>query len=256
LNRSLPVLTAQACSRRSVSCHLQFLSRCTFFFCRAAFLCPVTSLARRPFFLFFAAAQRAPDRFFCRAQQRPVSSPAARAGLFFLHEDAPLTGHFLPMARSVFFCRDLCPCPVTSRAPRNIFLGCACRGFFIFPVLSPPLRRAQFSFACSHALSGLVCMQNLFFACSVWSLPPCRARRFFVLLALHEDMRVENLLFGQQQGCACRFFLLFCPVTSSLLSARRFSWTFLLCPRTSRACVSGAPTFFSCPVTSSSCAQI
>ena len=123
MNRSLPVLTAQACSRRSVSCHLQFLSRCTFFFCRAAFLCPVTSLARKPFFLFFAAAQRAPDRFFCRAQQRPVSSPAARAGLFFLHEDAPLTGHFLPVARSVLFLRPFPLCSHFPRAARAEFLS-------------------------------------------------------------------------------------------------------------------------------------
>jgi hypothetical protein len=77
-------------------------------------------------------------------------------------------------------------------------------------------------------------MQNLFSgcACRVRSLLVC-AHRFFLCCPVNSR--------GAHAGI---FFYLFCPVTSPLLdAAQHFSWTFLLCPRTSHACVSGAQIF-------------
>jgi hypothetical protein len=90
--------------------------------------------------------------------------------------------------------------------------------YFLFPVWS--FTRVENRF--------LVCMQNLF-ACSVSSfLPLPRAQIFFFFLALHDDMRVENLLFGQQQGCACRnFFYFFLFLSGHFSSAVCAAFLFL-----------------------------
>jgi hypothetical protein len=75
--------------------------------------------------------------------------------------------------------------------------------------------------------------ESFFWVCMQSPVASCLRAQFFFVLS------------GQQQGCACRnFFYLFYPVTSPLLdAAQHFSWTFLLCPRTSHACVSGAQIF-------------
>jgi hypothetical protein len=161
---------------------------------------------------------------------------------FLLHADTPCP--FTSLARRFFACcrsagqQDLC-------APKKFFVWspvwCACRIFF--------------------------CMQRLV-------ISPCRARRFFVFLALHADTFVlsgqqqgcacRNFLFvlsGQQHGCACRnFFYLCCPVNSRgehagiflfVLSGHLFSAVraqfFLDAPAqpARHACVSGAPIFLS-----------
>ena len=103
------------------------------------------------------------------------------------------------------------------------------------PVRAGLSATAFFSRAVSYsAAQQRQAMQNLFLGRPVTAAQQCQgAQKFFFVLS------------GQQQGCACRnFFYLFCPVTSPLLdAAQHFSWTFLLCPRTSHACVSGAQIF-------------
>jgi hypothetical protein len=162
----------------------------------------------------------------------PVASPlpCQRASFFYF----VLTGHFLCWARH-FFCFFVCvsgaplfPCPVTSTH-------------------------------CGRCLVSVVHAETFPLSGHFHSL---RARRVFFSVA--SCLRAQIfVLSGQQQGCACRdFFYFFCPVsrgvhaesffwvcmqspvTSPLLdAAQHFSWTFLLCPRTSHACVSGAQIF-------------
>jgi hypothetical protein len=219
--------------RRSVTC--PFFVALHLFLLHAVTPCLVTSLAHSVLFFLAAALQTA-------ASVSAIS----------------LSGHF--PGTQIFFC--LLPLSGTA-GPVWSPVWCACRTFF--------------------------------FACSVWSLPPCRARSFFVFLALHADTFAlsghllaaapvraifsslihcfaQRLWHGRNRPCVTAgttppdarylhasgesfiwstagvrmqiFYYLFCPVTSSLLSACRFSWTFLLCPRTSHACVSGAPIFF------------
>jgi hypothetical protein len=124
-----------------------------------------------------------------------------------------LSGH-LPGAQ--IFC--LLPLSRTTGPVRANFFLCGVRSgvhaesFFLHAASGhfPPAARADF-------LSFWLCMKT------------CEWRIFYLV---------------NSRGAHADFFYLFCPVTSSLLSARRFSWTFLICPRTSHACVSGAPTFF------------
>jgi hypothetical protein len=188
-------------------CHLQFFqSRSTFLTGRRSVTCPF--LSRCTFFFCLAAL------FLDRSVHlRPVTSPAARAVYFFLfsaccRSAGPVCAPFL--------------CPVSS---------CACRNFFF--VRSLPWR-ADYFFACcrSAGQQDLCAPESFFWVCMLKRATfPCpvssRARRIF-FLAVHEEA-----------------FPLF-PVRSLLLCCARadFSWTFLLCPRTSHACVSGAPKFF------------
>jgi hypothetical protein len=217
---------AQHLFDRSQVCHLPF------FFSQHFFL-------TGPFLLqifYFALSCHCAQKYFFSACCRSASGHFPGAQIFFLLPLCRQQRLVTSLARAVFLLHA--DSSVRSLPWRTVifFFGCACRGFSTFPLCShfPSAARAEF-FLAVHAEARHLCPVRSF---------PCGARRFLVLLALHEDMRVENLLFGQQQGCACRFFYLFCPVTSSLLCACRFSWTFLLCPRTSRACVSGAPIFF------------
>jgi hypothetical protein len=160
-----------------------------------------------------------------------------------------------------------------------------------------PLRRAQFSFACSNALSGhfpgaqctffcllpLLCAPNFFLSllhcfaqrlrhgrnrpcATAGTTPPdarylhasgesfsrcaCRVRSF--LVCAHSFF----VLSGQQQGCACRFFLF--VLSGHLFSSQRaqiFLGHFCSARALAMHACQGCP-FFSCPVTSSSCAQI
>jgi hypothetical protein len=160
-------------------------------------------------------------------------SPAARA-VFFCMQTRLVRS--LPW-RAVYFFSLLAAahCPVTSPAARAVFcflLAAALQTAASVSAisLSGHFPDAQFFFLCLLPLivrSFLVCVHSFFLCCPV----NCRGA--------HAD------------------FFLFCSDRSPLLCSARadFSWTFLLCPRTSHACVSGAPIFF-CPVTSSSCAQI
>jgi hypothetical protein len=183
-----------------------------------------------------------------RPLPRPVSSPTQC--FFFLlplcrqqRLSAPLSGHF-------------------TRAQKYFFLAVLAEAFSLFPVQSLPLRRAQFSFACRHALSGHVpgaqifCLLPLsrtagpvrakkknFF---VWSPVWCACRIFFLHAASgHFPLpRAQIFCFF---GFACRHLCavrstagvcmqeFFCFVLSGhLFSAGRaqFFWMLLLSPRT------------------------
>jgi hypothetical protein len=161
-------------------------------------------------FCFFLLSLSAPFFFsvaFCRALQSPVTSPARSVFFFFLiiccrsadrqviHSARAL---LFPCAVTfpwraqcfVFLLLPLCrlqrlPCPVTSRAQKNFFWAVHAEAFYFF--LSGPSREWRIVF--------WVCMQSQVISC-------LRAQFFCVLP-------------GQQQGCACRFLLFFCPVTSS-----------------------------------------
>jgi hypothetical protein len=197
-------LVAQHLFDRSQVCHLHFFqSRCTFSFVSQHFFLTGRFLVQ----IFFLC---------------PVTSPGAQIKFFsFL---LPLSAPFFLFGR-ILHDRSFHLRPVTSPAARAVYSFCLL-----------PLSRAcarQNLFFCVE--SGRVCMQNLFSGCV------CRVRSLLVCAHIF----FLFVLSGQQQGCACRnFFYLFCPVTSPLLdAAQHFSWTFLLCPRTSHACVSGAQIF-------------
>jgi hypothetical protein len=83
----------------------------------------------------------------------------------------------------------------------------------------------------------------------VWSLPLRRAQStLFLLVAAQQGLCApESFFCGVRSGVHAESFFWVCmqsPVTSPLSGrAQHFSWTFLLCPRTSHACVSGAQIF-------------
>jgi hypothetical protein len=91
------------------------------------------------------------------------------------------------------------------------------------------------------------CMTGHFLC--VWSLPLRRAQStLFLLVAAQQGLCApESFFCGVRSGVHAESFFWVCmqsPVTSPLSGrAQHFSWTFLLCPRTSHACVSGAQIF-------------
>jgi hypothetical protein len=180
LNRSLPGLTAQACSRKSVSC---------------------SSVRRAEFF--YSVASCMTGHFIC------VRSLPLRRAVYFFFACCRSAG---PVRARIFFC--------------GVRSGVHAESFFWVCMQSPVA-------SCLRA-------QIFFYLCCPVNSRGVHAGIFFVLS-------------GQQQGCACRNFFLFCPVTSSLLGARSFF---------GRSCSARAPCMrvrganFFCPVASSSCAYI
>jgi hypothetical protein len=193
LNRSLPGLTVQACSRKSVSCssvrragfffgHI-LLGRTTLYFDRSFPLRPVTSPGAQIIFFccrsarhFFLFGRILHDRSF---HLRPVTSPAARAVYFFLLAAAQ---------------QGLC-------APESFFCG-----------VRSGVHAESFFWVCMQSPVASCLRAQIFFICAVRSTAGVRMQEFFLFV-----------MSGQQQGCACRnFFYLFCLVTSSLLGARSF----------------------------------
>jgi hypothetical protein len=167
LNRSLSGLSAQVChlqffqsrstfltGRRSVTC--PFLSRCTFFFCRAAFLCPVASPL---------PCQRA-STFFYFFSDRSFTLLGAPFFLFVCVSGAPLfpcAVTFPCRARSFLLHADT-PCPVTSLARSVFFFSACCRslsGHF------PCGARSVLFFTCCRSADSSVCQRHFF----VRSLP-------------------------------------------------------------------------------------
>jgi hypothetical protein len=256
LNRSLTGLSAQVChlqffqsrntfltGRRSVTC--LFLSRCNFFsLSRSNFFSVASPLPCQRASIFFFFSDRsftllgAPLFFVCLCVRHaffsPVQSLPWRADHFFSFffaaaqraiflfgrflQGSAVSGHF-PGARTVFVFL-LAVALQTAASVSAISLCGHLPGTQIFCLLplsrtAGPVRAKTF-----FVWSPVWCACRIFFLhAASGHFPSCRARRFFVLLALHEDMRVENLLFGQQQGCACRFFLF--VLSGHLFSAQR-----------------------------------
>jgi hypothetical protein len=177
---------------------------------------------------FFACSHAASCLFPCA-----VTSSLARRIPFSFCMQSAASGHF-PGACCVLiffliFLLPLCrqqglPAPLSGHF--EIFF-CACRSFSHFT-------RAQ---SISFSLSGpsrewrivFWCACRIFLHAASRHFSPCRVRRFFFFfLALHDDMRVENLLFGQQQGCACRnFFYFFLFLSGHFSSAVCAAFLFL-----------------------------
>jgi hypothetical protein len=278
---------AQHLFDQSQVCHLPFCRVAPFSLSRSIFfVCPVASplpcqraskffsdrsftLLGRAFFLFVCVSG---------ALLFPVLSllPAARATFACRHA---LSGHFpgaqcfvffsccrslsghIPLRRAqcfVFFLLPLCrqqrPCAVSSTPDERaeIFFWCACRSEAPLPcpIFSPAARSVPFCLLpllCAPFFLSIACTRSG----ESFSGYACRVRSFLVCVHNFFCCPVNS------RDAHANFFL-FCSVRSPLLCSARadFSWTFLLCPRTSHACVSGAPNFFSCPVTSSSCANL
>jgi hypothetical protein len=187
---------------------------------RLLFPCAVTSLARAVNFFrraislsgHFPGAQTIFLFLFCCRSARHFSFRSLSAGLCSVRS--------LPWRAHCFCFFSCCRSTDSSVCQRHFFVRSPpWRADFLLAAAQQDSRTcARQNFFCVE--SGLVCMQNLFFLhAASGHFPSCRARRFFVLLALHEDMRVENLLFGQQQGCTCRFFLF--VLSGHLFSAQR-----------------------------------
>jgi hypothetical protein len=217
--------------RRSVTCP---------FFCRAASF----SFVSQHFFL--TGRFLVQIFFLC-----PVPSPGAQIKFF---------SFLLPLSAPIFFIlfgrilhdrsfplSSVCqrPCPVTSPAARaDFFFGCACRSAPLFPVRSftrvENLLFGHLVVSACMQMSGRQCAQctfflhadtfalsdhfpwradKVFFAC-------CRSTRHFFLSGrfLSACTVLFFVEFGQQGVHAESFFwvCMLCPVTSPLLSARRF----------------------------------
>jgi hypothetical protein len=141
-----------------------------------------------------------------RPLPRPVSSPTQC--FFFLlplcrqqRLSAPLSGHF-------------------TRAQKYFFLAVLAEAFSLFPVQSLPLRRAQFSFACRHALSGHVPGAQIFCLLPLSrTAGPVRAKK-------------KNFFVWSPVWCACRIFFLHAASGHFPPAARADFLSFWLCMKT------------------------
>jgi hypothetical protein len=224
LNRSLPGLTAQACSRKSVSC----------------------SSVRRAGFFFRSHPAGAHSTFL--TGRRSVTCPFFVA----LHLFSFVAQHFC--VRSLRHC--LASAPVTfffDRSFRATFCLFACQARHFSLCSHFPLRRAQFSFACRHALSGhfpgaqIFCLlplsrtagpvrakKKFFWWSPVW----CACRIFFCMqrLVTSPAARADFLFFF---GFACRHL---CAVRST--AGVRMQEFFFICAVRSTAGVCMQEFFF------------
>jgi hypothetical protein len=144
LNRSLPGLTAQACSRKSVSC---------------------SSIRRAGFFFGHILLGRTALYFDRSFHLRPVTSPAARAVYFFC---------LLPLSRAcarqnLFFC--------------GVRSGVHAESFFWVCMQSPVASclRAQIFFICVVRSTAGVRMQEFFYFVLSGQQQGCACRNFFYL---------------------------------------------------------------------------